>query len=328
MNKKLIGIVISCISTVFALAVTACNSSAGIAEPNNQGESLKIISSGNEEVTQPITELDKYLKGIDLEVADSFGISLDKYTKAEDKSLISKQNEIYYGSLLRVQGRIMNDLSRGDFKPGIYLSEDGKSGYVFQKKADGTNCSYEIVYDNEWKIIKTDKKPGKQVVPKSESTVKQTKLKPLSTEQVNGFANARGILLLDFKNVADTTIVLYESEHYMGTYGLSCDDTGRILEMGNNYSVNNSDITPVSIGIEGDFDKSLVHIIINDKDMLSKASVIKILFENENDITEYVDDKKGHIIMFPDSKSKASNIQVCSEDGSILFNQKITNFEY
>lgn len=327
MNKVLFDIVISCMGVAFILAATACNTPAVVVEPNKQSESVKTVSSENEEVSKPVTELDRFLRGIDMEIADSFDISLDDYTKAEIKSLISKQNEIYYHSLLSVQSRVISKQNRGDYMPSIYLSKDGKSGYILEKKADGTNCLYEMVYENEWKTVKSDKKPGKQMASNTENIGQQTKYKPLSVEQINSFASGKNISVLAFKNFANASIILYETDNEMGTYQLSCDDTGRVLEMGNCYGNNNSNITPVSIGTEGDFDKSLAHVIINDKDMLNKASTIKVLFEDENDIIEYVNKNKGHILLFPDSKSRATNILVCGQDGSILFNQKITNFD-
>lgn len=46
---------------------------------------------------------------------------------------------------------------------GFYLKQDGQSGYILQKKADGTNHLYTIAYNQGWAIIKTDSAPGQKM---------------------------------------------------------------------------------------------------------------------------------------------------------------------
>ena len=98
---------------------------------------------------------------VDKDIADTFGISLGKYEKIDDKELFDRQNDIWSKTLLDVFMGIILVQSYGDIKPSIYIHEGKKAGCIFEKKADGTNYSYIIEYDKEWKVVRTDKKAGK-----------------------------------------------------------------------------------------------------------------------------------------------------------------------
>jgi hypothetical protein len=125
--------------------------------------SYSLLNAYSKEINNSITNENPILvhKVIDAEIANSFGISLLNLKNIEKKELFKNQNNQYYYSLLMQFKQVMEDQKSGDILPSIYLNKEGTSCYIFNKKADGTNCIYIYEYKDKWNLLDIKKKKGK-----------------------------------------------------------------------------------------------------------------------------------------------------------------------
>lgn len=119
---------------------------------------------GNVKEEKIKTEIDdslsKFENEVDTDVAKAHNISLKDYDKIDFNKLFDKNNK-EYSSLRNIVMNIIHSQANGDIKPSLYLSKDKKEAYMLEKKNDGTNCLYTLKDSNGWKVVDTNKKPGK-----------------------------------------------------------------------------------------------------------------------------------------------------------------------
>jgi beta-lactamase regulating signal transducer with metallopeptidase domain len=289
-----------------------------------------------------IVQSSTFLQDVDKDIADSFHLSLADLKKVDEQPMIDRQEEDQYAStMLRAHAQVMENQGYGDIYPNIYLQQDGKNGYIFQKKADGTNYLYTIADNQGWAIVKTESVQGKKIA--HTRTEEDDKIySPLSEAQLQKYLAENSISPLAVQNIGKYTVVLYkidreaksdqEKEHIpenikilIETRLLSSDQDENIFNCGGGSGDDNSDITPVSIGCSGHesvrgyigFSK----VIINDLNMLKDAYAVKCCYENNITTTTLVDNHNAFIIPFTHKKAKLSNVIITDKDGKVLFDQ-------
>ena len=87
-----------------------------------------------------------FLQEVNQDVAASFGLSLADLKKVDEEPLYDQQEDPYVSTLLAVLAQVRRTQDYGDIKPSVYLNQDDQSGFVLEKKADGTNLLYKIAY--------------------------------------------------------------------------------------------------------------------------------------------------------------------------------------
>jgi Antirepressor regulating drug resistance, predicted signal transduction N-terminal membrane component len=293
-----------------------------------------------------IVQSDTFLQDVDKDIADSFHLSLvdlKKVNKEPKKSSIQtssdQQEDQYTSTMLRAHAQVMENQGYGDVYPNIYLQQDGKNGYIFQKKADGTNYLHTIAYNQGWAIVKTESVQGKKIA--HTRTEEDDKIySPLSEAQLQKYLAENSISPLVVQNIGKYTVVLYKidreakSDHdhipeniktLIERKLLSADQDGNIINCGGGCSDDNSDITPVSTGCSGhDSVRGYIgfsKVIINDPNILKDAYAVKCCYENNITTTTLVDNHNAFIIPYPHKKAKLSNVIIANKDGKILFDQ-------
>lgn len=267
------------------------------------------------------SKLTDFLKQVDLDIASSFGLSMENLRAVDEKPLYGRQDETYSKTLLDVRRIVMDGQSYGDIKPSIYLENNHNSGYIFVKKADGTNYLYTIKYHDGWSIVKQDKKQSKKMTFNNE-TERPLNFSPLSEKQIKTFIKQRGITPLAIKAIGNYTVILFRTTTKQGEYELTSDQSGRIHES-SGFGSNNSDVTPVSLGSGGCNSQAgkiaFAEIIINQDELLKKAAKLEVIFGDNTKVIESINDKKGLIIPNPTGSTDVSNIYIYDNDGKILF---------
>ncbi len=287
-----------------------------------------------------------FLQEVDKDVAASFGLSLAEMKKVDEQSLIDQQEDPYVSTLLRVSAQVMRTMDYGDIMPSAYLQQDGQSGYVLEKKADGTNFLYTIAYNQEWAIVKTDSAQGQKMSTLNEPDDKV--YSPLTEAQLNQYLKENKISPLAVENIGNFTVVLYKIKRedkseqeknivpenistLIETRRLSADQDGNIIKEGGGSGDDNSDIVPVSIGESGGSSQygriELSTVIINDSNLLRDADRITCYYANNITTTMPVDNQKAFIIPLPPEKAellrqevrKLTNVVISDKNGKVLF---------
>lgn len=279
---------------------------------------VKIILRDSKDVNNDL------LDEVDLDIAKSFGLSLNNFKKIDEETLLENQSDIYSWSLLMCFKKVMETQSYGDRIPTIYIDAKGECCYIFNKKADGINCVYTLKYDKEWKVVKIDKKKGSPISFDIEDQKKLKNYSPLTLSQVESFLADKNVIPLATRNINNCTIILFKNDIIRGSYILSSDQNGRISEK-KGYGNNDSDITPIfigkmrSAGPEGNI--QYVEVFINKNERLKEAYSVKVTLDNKTEIRELVNNSEGLIIPLPDDYAGVLNIIILDKDGTVLYNK-------
>ena len=286
-----------------------------------------------------IVQSSNFKQDVDKDIADSFNLSLKDLNKVDEEPLYDQQEDQYASTMLRVLNQVRENLGYGSVNPSAYLKQDGKSGYIFSKKIDGTNYLYTIAYNQCWAIVNTNTVQGKTITLNNFGESEKT-YSSLSEAQLQKYLKENSILPLAVQNIGKYTVVLYKTEREeLGdpektlvpesirklnkTLLLSSDQDGNIINSGGGSGGDNSDITPVSIGcsnhesVQGYIGFS--RVIINDFDKLKNAYSVKCCYENNITTTTLVDNHNAFIIPFPQEKVELINVIVSDKDGKVLF---------
>ncbi|HWQ71826.1 MAG TPA: M56 family metallopeptidase [Desulfitobacteriaceae bacterium] len=287
-----------------------------------------------------------FLQEVDKDVAASFGLSLAEMKKVDEQSLIDQQEDPYVSTLLRVSAQVMRTMDYGDIMPSAYLQQDGQSGYVLEKKADGTNFLYTIAYNQEWAIVKTDSAQGQKMSTLNEPDdkvysslteaqlnqyLKENKISPLAVENIGNFTVVLYKIKREDKSEQEKNIVPENISTLIETRRLTADQDGNIIKEGGGSGDDNSDIVPVSIGESGGSSQygriELSTVIINDSNLLRDADRITCYYANNITTTMPVDNQKAFIIPLPPEKAellrqevrKLTNVVISDKNGKVLF---------
>jgi len=98
---------------------------------------------------------------VEKDIADSFNLSLEDLNEVDKEPLYDQQEDPYASTMLGVLNQIRKTQGYGSINPRVYLKQDGKSGYIFAKKANGTNYLFTIAYNQGWAIVNTNTVQGK-----------------------------------------------------------------------------------------------------------------------------------------------------------------------
>lgn len=299
-----------------------------------------------QDTTDARQRTEAFLLEVDKDVAASFGLSLAELKKADEQSLIDQQEDPYASTLLGVRAQVMRTMDYGDIMPSVYLQPDGQSGYVLEKKADGTNYLYTIAYNQEWAIVKTDSAPGQKMSTLNEPDDKV--YSPLTEAQLNQYLKENKIAPLAVQNIGNFTVVLYKikredkSEQEKNiipenisvlteTRRLTADPEGNIINDGGGSGDDNSVIVPVSISVSGggsQYGRILYStVIINDSKLLQDADRITCYYVKNITTTTPVANQKAFIIPLPPEQAELlrqevgilPNVVISDKNGKVLF---------
>jgi len=288
-----------------------------------------------------------FRQDVDKDIAGSFQLSLADLKKVDEHSLYDQQEEQYASTMLGVLSQVRRTQDYGDINPSVYLKQDGQSGYVLEKKADGTNHLYSIAYNQGWAIIKTDSAQG-QKMSKVIDEIGDKVYSPLTEAQLNQYLAENKISPLAVQNIGNFTVVLDKIKRedisdqeknivpenistLIETRGLTADQDGNIIHHGGGSGDDNSDIVPVSIGESGGSSQygrvEYSTVIINDSNLLKDADKITCYYANNITTTTPVDNQKAFIIPLPQEKaellrqeaSKLTNVVISDKNGKALF---------
>lgn len=288
-----------------------------------------------------------HLQDVDKDIAGSFQLSLTDLKKVDVQPLYDQQEEQYASTMLGVLSQVRRTQDYGDINPSVYLKQDGQSGYVLEKKTDGTNHLYSIAYNQGWAIIKTDSAQG-QKMSKVIDEIGDKVYSPLTEDQLNKYLKENKISPLAVQNIGKFTVVLYKIKRedkseqekniipenistLIETRRLTADQDGNIINDGGGSGDDNLAIVPVSIGESGGSSQygriEYSTVIINDSDLLKDAYMIKCYYAKDITTTIPVDKQKAFIIPLPQEKAellrqevrKLINVVISDEDGKVLF---------
>lgn len=177
---------------------------------------------------------------------------------------------------------------RGHSRVTFFLIGIGLLFYMF----------YAIGYSNPLNYVRA------KVTNVSFEHKEQTKLRPLTLEQINNFVKERGITPIATKNIKNYTVILHDTNGARGYYALTSNKKGKIQSEGSGSGGNNADLTPVSIGLCGGSDNidgaysfySFAWVIINDSSVLDKASWATLILDDNTAISESLSGNKAIII--------------------------------
>lgn len=296
-----------------------------------------------------------YLLEVDKDVAATFGLSLAELQKVDEEPLYDQQEDPYVSTLLGVLAQVRRTQGYGDIMPSAYLQQDGQSGYILAKKADGANYLYTIAYNQGWAIVKTDSAQGQKMSTLNEPGDKV--YSPLTEAQLNQYLAENKIAPLAVQNIGNFTAVLYKikREDKSGqekniipenisvlteTRRLTADQDGNIINDGGGSGDDNSAIVPVSIGVSGGGSKygSIMYstVIINDSKLLQEADRITCYYANNITTTTPVANRKAFIIPLPPEQAELlrqevrilTNVVISDKNGKVLFdnNEWTKNF--
>lgn len=155
------------------------------------------------------------------------------------------------------------------------------------------------------------------------SNTNESEYRPLSEEELSEFLNEKNITHLDVRIIGDATVILYETTSEMGYYTVAVKKNGK-LSTQKVHSNNNSNYTPVSLGWTST-GVPFAKIIINDETILKEAYKVLVKFENGDEVTELVNDRKG--LLIPNEKVKndfvgVDYIQIFDKGGASLYRSK------
>jgi len=305
--------------------------------------------NGEDTADAALKAYESHMLDVDKDIAGSFQLSLADLKKVDEQPLYDQQEEQSDSTLLGVLAQVRRTLDYGDIKPSAYLKQDGQSGYILQKKADGTNHLYTIAYNQGWAIIKTDSAQG-QKMSKVIDEIGDKVYSPLTEAQLNGYLKENKISPLAVQNIDKFTVVLYkikredksdqEKNHIpenisvlTETRRLTADQEGNIINDGGGSGDDNSDFVPVSIGVSGGSSQygriMYARVIINDSNLLKDADRITCYYANNITTTTPVDNQKAFIIPLPQEKAellrqearKLTNVIISDKNGKVLFDQ-------
>jgi len=296
-----------------------------------------------------ILKTNAFLQDVDKDIAGSFQLSLTDLKKVDVQPLYDQQEEQYASTMLGVLSQVRRTQDYGDINPSVYLKQDGQSGYVLEKKADGTNHLYSIAYNQGWAIIKTDSAPG-QKMSKVIDEIGDKVYSPLTEAQLNQYLAENKISPLAVQNIGNFTVVLDKVKRedksdqeknivpenistLIETKCLTADQDGNIIHHGGGSGGDNSDIVPVSIGVSSGSSQygriMYARVIINDSNLLKDADRITCYYANNITTTTPVDNQKAFIIPLSQEKAellrqearKLTNVIISDKNGKVLFDQ-------
>lgn len=112
-----------------------------------------------------VTEMEKMLvdfeREITEEISNSFKINVEGY----DYFKAVKVGEVGNSeSLEEIVTDVMTNQTEGDVIPMVYVHENNKKAYIFEKKADGRNVVYKLSKkaDGEWTVADMTEKDGER----------------------------------------------------------------------------------------------------------------------------------------------------------------------
>ncbi|MDO0823869.1 M56 family metallopeptidase [Desulfosporosinus nitroreducens] len=305
--------------------------------------------NGEDTADAALKAYESHMLDVDKDIAGSFQLSLADLKKVDEQPLYDQQEEQSDSTLLGVLSQVRRTLDYGDIKPSAYLKQDGQSGYILQKKADGTNHLYTIAYKQGWAIIKTDSAPG-QKMSKVIDEIGDKVYSPLTEAQLNQYLAENKISPLAVQNIGNFTVVLDKVKRedksdqeknivpenistLIETRRLTADQDGNIIHDGGGGGNDNSDIVPVSIGVSGGSSQygriMYARVIINDSNLSKDADRITCYYANNITTTTPVDNQKAFIIPLPQEKAellrqearKLTNVIISDKNGKVLFDQ-------
>lgn len=105
-------------------------------------------------------EVNNFKSQVDEDIANAFTIELTSLEKIDHKALGTDSFKPFETVFIEV----ITQQKTGDVLPSIYIN--GNTGYILEKKADGTNVVYRIEKNqNVWTILQKESKPGKYIEP-------------------------------------------------------------------------------------------------------------------------------------------------------------------
>lgn len=158
-----------------------------------------------------------------------------------------------------------------------------------------------------------------------------TQLRPLTPKEVSNFVKAKGITPIEIKNINNYTVILYETNGAIGYYGLASKQNGKLYFEGSGSGRDNSDITPVSIGLGGGSNNmngsfsfySFAWVRINESSILDKAYCAAIILDDNTAISEPIKGNKAIIIPITMGNSRITNLVIFDKNRKVLFKQKL-----
>lgn len=276
---------------------------------------------------------------VEKDIADSFNLSLEDLNEVDKEPLYDQQEDPYASTMLGVLNQIRKTQGYGSINPRVYLKQDGKSGYIFAKKANGTNYLFTIAYNQGWAIVNTNTVQGKTITLNNFEEDNKA-YSSLSDAQLQKYLEENSISPLTIQNIGKYTVVLYKTESEVEsdpeetltpksirklnkTILLSSDQDGNIINSGGGSGGNNSDIVPVSIGCQSHESEQgyigFSTVIINDFDILMNAFSVKCCYENNISTTTLVDNHNALIIPYPQEKVELINVIISDKDGKVQY---------
>ncbi|MEL1135776.1 hypothetical protein AAC978_11385 [Desulfitobacterium sp. THU1] len=299
-----------------------------------------IFFTGCTKEVETAAQLSEFKQEVDQDIAESFNLSLEDLNLMDEMQLNHKEQQ-YATTMAKVLTQVRNNQDYGDIKESVYLNQDGKNGYIFAKKADGTNYLYTIAYNQGWAIVKTDTIQGKDF--SLDDTVRKEKSYSALTEaQLQKYLEENNISPLAVQNIGKFTVVLYKAKLegksvlekaltpksiriFDRACYLSSDQDGNIYAGGGGGG-DNSDFVPVTIGSGGGMSEigniGYSYVIINDIDILKNAYTVNCSYDNNSTTTTLVDNQNAFIIPFPEERVELINVIVSDKDGRVLFDNK------
>ncbi|ABR46367.1 hypothetical protein Amet_0128 [Alkaliphilus metalliredigens QYMF] len=144
-----------------------------------------------------------------------------------------------------------------------------------------------------------------------------------SLEQVNEFISDNSVNALAIKEAEDFTIVLYENENGFGHYVLHRDQNNKLYD-GKVIAMRHKDYqqNTLSLGGVASGKNPFVTVIINDDNVLDKATELEILFTDGVKVKEPIDNKGIIIIHTNNESDKIINylkVTIYDSDMNILY---------
>lgn len=124
---------------------------------------------------------------------------------------------------------------------------------------------------------------------------------PLSNEEIRRFVEKTGINPLFIKNPAgEATVILYKSATEVGYYALFTSGGGGYAKLHEYRDIHldekGSDNTPILVVNGFLFDNAIIGLTINDRQLASKAAIVKVVFDDNYEVTDAVKNSSALVI--------------------------------
>lgn len=139
-------------------------------------------------------------------------------------------------------------------------------------------------------------------------------------DEINAFIKEKGITLIVDKMLADSSVLLYESDTSFGYYLPSVHEPEGTLSVKGASSEKSGE--PIMVFEQLKEGKPFIAVIIQDKTLLAEAAAVEVAVNPYNTLSSTTDGKAGVVLISPTQMKEWEIVTLYNSQGGVVYNKE------